>query len=103
MSRIKSGRYPPVKWSTVFAGEFNQSRTGTTVRDTVKQQRNVRLHLTLHYHRGFIQSWANFATRGTEDLPSLEEVQHVDNLEKEKVTEFLQEKHMSNPNLRAGK
>lgn len=47
--------------------------------------------------------WTNVATHGAEDLPSPEEVEHIDNIEKEKITEFLQEKHMSNANLRVGK
>ena len=38
-----------------------------------------------------------------EDLPDHEELRHIDNMEKEKIMEFLQEKYRSNANIRAGK
>lgn len=38
-----------------------------------------------------------------EDLPDHEELKHIDNMEKEKIMEFLQDKHRSNANIRAGK
>lgn len=38
-----------------------------------------------------------------EDLPDHEELRHIDNMEKEKIMEFLQEKYKSSANIRAGK
>lgn len=38
-----------------------------------------------------------------ENAPTQEEIQIIENMEREKIAEFLQEKHMSNANLRRGK
>ena len=38
-----------------------------------------------------------------ENAPTQEEIQIIENLEREKIAEFLQEKHMSNANLQRGK
>lgn len=43
------------------------------------------------------------AKQEAENAPSHEEIQIIENMEKEKIAEFLQEKHMSNANLRRGK
>jgi len=43
------------------------------------------------------------ATIEAENAPSDEEIQLIENMEREKIAEFLKEKHMSNANLRRGK
>ncbi|BCR91939.1 uncharacterized protein ACHE_70782S [Aspergillus chevalieri] len=43
------------------------------------------------------------AKQEAENAPSHEEIQIIEDMESEKIAEFLQEKHMSNANLRRGK
>lgn len=38
-----------------------------------------------------------------ENAPTQEEIQIIEKMEREKIAEFLQEKHMSNANVRRGK